>query len=75
MRRTLIAFVGALAVVAAACGGGDGSSDAAGPPEEIPGVGALPAVEVLDVATGDSVDVSTLLPSDKPLLVWFWAPH
>ncbi|MBT8214083.1 MAG: hypothetical protein KJP12_02585 [Acidimicrobiia bacterium] len=75
MRRNLCAFVVALSLVAAACGGGDGSGEAAGPPEEIPGVGALPAVEVLDVATGDTVDVSTFLPSDKPLLVWFWAPH
>ena len=76
MKRSLLAFVVALSLVAAACGGdGASTAPAGGIPEVIPGIGALPAVEVLDVANGDTVDVSTLLPADKPLLLWCWAPH
>lgn len=35
----------------------------------------LPDVEVRNVATGEHRSLATLLPSDRPLLVWFWAPH
>lgn len=35
----------------------------------------LPAVAVLDVATGKRVQLRDFLPAKKPLLVWFWAPH
>lgn len=34
----------------------------------------LPDVRVKDLAGGD-VNVADLAPSDRPLLVWFWAPH
>ncbi len=37
--------------------------------------GALPSIVVNDVAAGTKVDLSTVPPADKPLLVWFWAPH
>jgi len=42
-----------------------------------PGVanGALPSIVVNDVAAGTKIDLSTVPPADKPLLVWFWAPH
>lgn len=36
---------------------------------------ALPDVTVRDVAAGADVDLAALLPSDRPLLAWFWAPH
>ncbi|MDZ4827906.1 MAG: hypothetical protein SGJ13_15805 [Actinomycetota bacterium] len=39
------------------------------------GESPLPEVEVRDVATGESLQLAALLPSDRPLLVWFWAPH
>ena len=35
----------------------------------------LPSIEVLDVATGKRVQLATFLPSNRPVLVWFWAPH
>jgi hypothetical protein len=35
----------------------------------------LPAVDVTDVATGGTVQLASLLPADRPLLVWMWAPH
>jgi thiol-disulfide isomerase/thioredoxin len=34
----------------------------------------LPSVQVKDVAGGD-VDLATLVPSEKPILLWAWAPH
>jgi len=36
---------------------------------------ALPSIVVNDIAAGSKVDLSTVPPPDKPLLVWFWAPH
>lgn len=35
----------------------------------------LPSVEAIDIATGDRIDIATLIPASKPLLMWFWAPH
>ena len=35
----------------------------------------LPAVNVVDVASGESLLLSSLAPADRPILVWFWAPH
>jgi len=37
--------------------------------------GALPSLPVFDVATGAKVDLAKVPPPDRPLLVWFWAPH
>ncbi|MEZ5262857.1 MAG: hypothetical protein R2755_14050 [Acidimicrobiales bacterium] len=39
------------------------------------GTSPLPAVEVLDVATGRPVQLAGFLPAAKPTLVWMWAPH
>ena len=44
------------------------------PPGVAPKAG-LPSIVVNDVAAGTKVDLSTVGPVDKPLLVWFWAPH
>ncbi len=35
----------------------------------------LPDVTVIDVAGGESLVLSSLAPADRPILVWFWAPH
>lgn len=35
----------------------------------------VPDLEMVDVATGDSVRLVSLVTGDKPLLLWFWAPH
>ena len=35
----------------------------------------LPDVTVRDAATGQPVALAAQLPADRPLLVWFWAPH
>lgn len=36
---------------------------------------ALPAVQVIDLANDARVNVASLAPADKPVLVWMWAPH
>ena len=35
----------------------------------------LPSVEVVNVGTGASVSLAGFAPSDRPLVLWFWAPH
>lgn len=35
----------------------------------------LPSVELVDVATGANVNLTSFAPSDRPLVLWFWAPH
>ena len=35
----------------------------------------LPAVTVVDVVSGESLVLSSLAPANRPILVWFWAPH
>ncbi len=35
----------------------------------------LPDVEVVELASGDTVDLQTLAVAGKPTLLWFWAPH
>jgi hypothetical protein len=62
----LLAFA-LLGFVVAGCGQSDSVTSAAN-------VG-LPVVEVLDVATSAPVQLNSLLPADRALLVWFWAPH
>jgi len=88
-RRRAIAgalAVGALAI--AGCGrGSTGVSTGAGAPTQssvsptsgtpTPGVanGALPHVLVNDVGAGAKIDLASVATGDRPLLVWFWAPH
>ena len=69
-----------VAIVAAACGGDEPSPAPPVAPEPAPpaadaGPNTLPDVTVLDVASGESVVVSSLAPADRPILVWVWAPH
>ncbi|WP_419925819.1 hypothetical protein [Candidatus Poriferisocius sp.] len=35
----------------------------------------LPSVDVVDLATGDTVNLAGFAPSDRPIVLWFWAPH
>jgi len=90
----------ALALGAAACGGGDDSpagspsvpTEAAAPtqapaPTEAPAAETapesaapapasdLPSVEMVDVATGTTVNLASFAPAEQPLVLWFWAPH
>lgn len=35
----------------------------------------LPDVDVVDVVSGEVLNLRSLVPSDRPTLLWFWAPH
>ena len=35
----------------------------------------LPSVDLVDVATGATVNLGSFAPSGRPIVLWFWAPH
>lgn len=81
--QVAVAAAALAAVGLAACGeGGDPSAGSAvttaGNPRAAaaaaPG-SAIPAVTVLDVGSGDEFALGSIVPSERPVLVWFWAPH
>jgi hypothetical protein len=79
----------AAALLTTACGGDSsgGSSAAARPAGADPDVrpdlplsnpaseGLLPTVAVWDVGAQGWTQLADFLPAERPLLVWFWAPH
>lgn len=83
--------VGALALsgLVACGGGGSGSTGSGAPPAEQPRTtkteaptaepgdqkSAVPDVQVMDLASGKEFALASVVPSDKPVLVWFWTPH
>ena len=59
-----------------AAGSEDSGTDGTGGGPAAVAVSAdVPALEMIDVATGGSVRLVSLVTGDKPLLLWFWAPH
>jgi len=68
------AAIGLMAL--SACGSGSGAgrptSSATGSNS---GVSPLPAIEVDDVTGDRRVALDAFIPSDRPTLLWFWAPH
>jgi len=63
-------------------GGGGAAAAAAAPPDEVAVVPAsdtesnvLPDVVVNNVTLGNQVNLRNMVPSEKPVLVWMWAPH
>ena len=83
--------IGALAPLGlVACGGGDSGSTGSGAapaeqprtttteaptPEPIDQKPAVPDVVVMDLATGNDFALASVVPSDRPVLIWFWTPH
>lgn len=37
--------------------------------------GEMPDIAMIDVSSGATVNLQSLVGDDKPLLFWFWAPH
>lgn len=85
MRRLLTIFVlaGTLLAGLVSCGGSEGSTatstgtggTALPATSNASGSSGLPAASVTDLATGETVDFSTIAPSDRSILLWFYAPH
>lgn len=82
LRRTarLVSIAAATALMVAACGGPPAASVDPGPRPDLAvanpaSTAFLPAVTVWDVGEQQWVQLANLLPADKPVLVWFWAPH
>jgi hypothetical protein len=78
--RRLTAVLTASALVLAACGGSSTpATDTGARPDLAPADPAsaalLPAVTVWDVGESEWVQLADYLPSDRPLLLWFYAPH
>ena len=90
MRRSIALAALAGGLLLAACGGG-GSNLPDGVTLPEPADGPVPVLPVSDEAAAGSplpeiavrqsngeggwVQLKNALPADKPLLVWFWAPH
>ena len=72
----------ALGLFASACAGSS-TTDVAGPttgdtPADtaaLTGVSDLPDVEMINLNTGETVQLASYAPADKPIVLWFWAPY
>jgi len=74
--RIACAAVGLMGL--SACGSGSGSDAGrvtSAAVDSNSGVSPLPAIEVDDVTGDRRVALDAFVPSDRPTLVWFWAPH
>ena len=77
----IVALVTVAALAATACGGGGAATRPdPGPRPDLPVAAASANSPFADVTvrdlTGDRwVQLADYLPADKPVLVWFWAPH
>ena len=86
LRRGLLVTVLGFGLIASACGSGEGSA-AASPEAAAAGEAAeanqaalqlsddLRDIEVLDVADGSISTLRAAVDGDRPVLVWFYAPH
>jgi len=74
--KQLVVFAAIGSMWLSACGSG---SDAGRPTsaaiEPNAEVSPLPAIEVDDVTDDRRVALDAFVPSDRPTLIWFWAPH
>jgi len=66
--------------VLTACGGAEGTSADPGRRPDLPAAAAsarsaLRTVTVWDIGEREWVQLAKFLPAEKPVLVWFWAPH
>jgi len=71
----------ALGLFAGACSGASttdvASSTTGDTPAEAPslsGESDLPDVEMINLNTGETVQFASYTPSDRPIVLWFWAP-
>ena len=84
MTRKLLVIVAALAMFATACGGGGGqSSEAANAAEaaaatnepQLSLTANITTTQFLDTTDGGIAELSEVVTGDRPVLLWYWAPH
>lgn len=80
VRHRFALALAASALVLAACGGSSTPATETGArpdlaPADPASTALLPAVTVWDVGASEWVQLADYLPSDRPLLIWFYAPH
>ena len=82
--RKLLVIFASLALFATACGGGGGqSSEAASAAEAAASTneatlaltGDLASTQLLDTTDGGIADLGDIVTGDRPVLLWYWAPH
>jgi hypothetical protein len=76
----LTALAASIVLVAAACSSPPDASVDPGPRPDLEVANPvstqfLPPVTVWDVSGKEWVQLANFLPAEKPVLVWFWAPH
>ena len=75
--RRMLAALALFGLVLAGCGASTSSVERTAPLDlDERGVSRdVPDVQVVDVPTGAAASLRTLIAGDKPVLLWFWAPH
>jgi hypothetical protein len=72
--RYLLPAVVVAALTLVGCGGNTATNGDAAPTTAVES-SIVPAVDVIDVNTGGSVALRAAIATDKPTLIWMWAPH
>ena len=60
-------------VTAPGTGAGPADDSVAAP--ALAGPGDMPDLDMIDVHTGEAVNLQSLVDGQTPLLLWYWAPH
>jgi hypothetical protein len=67
-----------LGLFAGACAGSsttDVASSTTGEAATLTGESDLPDVEMINLNTGETVQLASYAPAGKPIVLWFWAPY
>lgn len=84
LARKLLLIFASLALFATACGGGGGpSSEAASAAEAAANTNQatlalssdISTTQLLDTADGGIAALGDVVTGDRPVLLWYWAPH
>ena len=84
LARKLLVTVASLALFATACGGGGGPTSeessaaiaaAVANEAQLQLTGDIASTQLLDTADGSIQQLSEVVTGDRPVLLWYWAPH
>ena len=53
----------------------EGAAEGAAPEPALAGPGDVPDLQMIDMHTGTTLDLQSVVDGQTPLLFWFWAPH